>query len=150
LCVWQSGPKPVLIARTTHLEMLRGRMAILWTGRSHVTPSLVDMQRDYATIRRAGEIARCAVAQEDYSLLCHAVRTSYQAQLSEGMPPLPFVPFVEAAKYIGSGHGGYALYLFPSWSQRQRNESDLTLIEPYARNEMNTRECGYGNHEVTE
>lgn len=112
--------------------MLRGKMALLWTGESHVTYEKVDLQRDYQLILWAGRIAARAVLNESYAGLCEAVDLSYKAQLDEGMQKLP--TFAELAKkYCGGGWGGYALFLFRT--EGEKNEflrRDRTLkIEPY-------------------
>lgn len=53
LCVWRSGPRPVLDFKSGG-EFLRGRMALLWTGKPHVTPELAALPRDYDMIEAAG------------------------------------------------------------------------------------------------
>lgn len=45
-------------------ELLRGRLALLWTGAPHNTPGVVDQRRDFARIVRAGEVARAAVLSD--------------------------------------------------------------------------------------
>ena len=53
-------------------------------------------------------------------------------QLNEGMKELP--TFNEIAhKYLGSGHGGYALYLFEDENERSNFllQENAMLIEPY-------------------
>ena len=131
LCVWESGLKPKLHLKRSP-KMLRGKMALLWTGESHVTYEKVDLQRDYQLILWAGRIAARAVLNESYAGLCEAVDLSYKAQLDEGMQKLP--TFAELAKkYCGGGWGGYALFLFRT--EGEKNEflrRDRTLkIEPY-------------------
>ena len=122
LCVWRSGGAPDLEIKTDG-AMLRGRMALLWTGSSHDTGSAVSLKRDFDAIERAGCVARDAVWRGDIDRLAGAVRLSYAVQRGEGMKPLPGdADFSEnearppggaiAWKYSGSGHGGYALYLF--------------------------------------
>ncbi len=64
------------------------------------------------------------------------MRTSYQAQLAEGMEELPEAPGALARKYCGGGFGGYALYLFPAVEQRDAfvAATDAALaVEPYLR-----------------
>jgi hypothetical protein len=46
------------------------------------------------------------------------------------MEELPEVPGSVARKYCGGGHGGYALYLFPSREARDE-VTDLVAIEPW-------------------
>jgi galactokinase/mevalonate kinase-like predicted kinase len=57
------------------------------------------------------------------------VNTSYKVQANEGMQPLPEVTGSIASKYLGGGHGGYALYLFDN--EKARNVSNLIRVEPY-------------------
>jgi hypothetical protein len=145
LCVWRSGAKPELEVKTSG-EMLRGRMAIFWTGSPHDTPANVGNARDYDAIERAGKIARDAVWKNDLGLLAEAVRVTYAMQLGEGMKPLPGDPAAgeaaEAAlsgvkplawKYCGGGHGGYALYLCATQADRERlcGLPGFRAIEPY-------------------
>ena len=62
LCVWRSGPRPVLEVKTNG-EFLSGRMALLWTGSPHDTPGMADGARNYDAIEHAGATARKAVWQ---------------------------------------------------------------------------------------
>jgi cytidyltransferase-like protein len=145
LCVWRSGPKPELEVKSGG-EMLRGRMAVYWTGGSHDTPACADKARDYDAIERAGAIGREAVWKNDFSLLGECVRVSYAMQLGEGMKPLPGDPAAGeegaarlggvkplAWKYCGGGHGGYALYLCAEPAERDRLCAlpGFRAIEPY-------------------
>ncbi len=152
LCVWRSGARPELEIKTSG-EMLRGRMAIYWTGSSHDTPGNAGNARDYDAIERAGALARDAVWANDLGKLAEAVRLSYAMQLGEGMRPLPGDPATEggagatgpdalggiaplAWKYCGGGHGGYALYLFGHPTHRDAAISslpELPPIEPFCR-----------------
>ena len=134
LCVWRSGPRPDLALKTDG-AMLRGRMALLWTGSGHRTPDNVGRTRDYDLIERAGNLAAKAVHAADLTQLCEAVRLSHQAQLAEGMAALPSEPAALAWKYCGGGWGGYALYLFPDQASRDafaRGEG-RKAIEPHLR-----------------
>lgn len=117
LCVWRSGPRPDLALKTDG-AMLRGRMALHWTGSEHRTPDNVGRGRDYNLIERAGNLAAKAVHAADLSQLAEATRLSCQAQLDEGMAPLPEAPGMLACKYCGGGWGGYALYLFADPGER--------------------------------
>lgn len=130
LCVWRSGAGPVLDLKTNP-DLLAGRMLIHWTGRSHHTPGLVGRWRDYDAIVEAGKLAKRAVERRDLGLLAEAVRWSYEAQLGEGMEPLPKMGEL-AAKYLGGGHGGYALYLFRDRGTAAALES-TRVVEPYLR-----------------
>jgi hypothetical protein len=111
LCVWRSGQRPELSFKTDG-AMLVGRMALLWTGGKHNTPGNVNKPRNYDLISRAGNQAARAVQAADLVALAGAVDISYQAQLDEGMSPLPDVPDSLARKYCGGGWGGYALVIF--------------------------------------
>ena len=122
LCVWRSGPRPALEIKTDG-AMLRGRLALYWTGQGHDTPAVADSKRDYAAIHCAGLTAREAVWKNDFALLAAAARQSYAVQRAEGMAPLPGDPAGAAHanlqacrplawKYCGGGFGGYAAYLF--------------------------------------
>ena len=145
LCVWRSGPRPELEVKTSG-EMLRGRMAIYWTGAHHDTPANADNSRDYDAIERAGKIGRDAVWKNDLPLLAECVRVSYAMQLGEGMKPLPGDEAAGAEgaallgdvrplawKYCGGGHGGYAVYLCASAADRDRlcSRPGFRAIEPY-------------------
>ena len=87
-CVWRSGPAPELEFKRCG-RFLDGRMALYWTGQRHDSASCASFSRDYALIEQAAAVARRAVHEEDVDLLCQAVELSYEAQLSEGMLPLP-------------------------------------------------------------
>jgi cytidyltransferase-like protein len=133
LCVWRSGPRPVLDVKTSG-EFLRGRMALLWTGTEHDTPSLVAGARDYDAIARAGAVARDAVWRSDLQGLATAVNISRDVQRAEGMEPLPSdVPGALAWKYCGGGFGGYAVYLFSESTARDAacTQPNFRPIEPY-------------------
>jgi cytidyltransferase-like protein len=131
LCVWESGLAPRLFLKRNP-ELLRGKMALLWTGESHVTYEKVDLLRNYELISRAGQVAACAVLENDYGKLCEAVKLSYQAQLGEGMKKLPDIAAM-VKKYCGGGWGGYALFMFGS--ERERDgfliRNDTLKIEPF-------------------
>lgn len=133
LCVWKSGTEPRLEFKTSG-EFLKGKMALLWTGESHVTYEKTDLERDYDSINRAGKLAREAVlpGNEDFQKLCQAVELSCEVQYREGMKHLP--SFGESAKkYCGGGWGGYALYLFENEEDRNQFLSmEYTIsIEPF-------------------
>jgi len=134
LCVWKSGSRPRLELKRDG-EMLRGCLALLWTGTTHDTPGVANCQRDYDQIAHAGSVARRAVIQEDVGLLGEAVRCSYQVQRHEGMDALPDMPGALAMKYCGGGWGGYAVYLFPAQPARDQfvAQSGGIAIEPYLR-----------------
>lgn len=143
LCVWRSGPKPELEIKTD-ATLLRGRLALYWSGKAHCTPSVADGARDYAAIARAGHTARDAVWANDFSGLAAAVRQSYAVQRAEGMDPLPGDPAAPASpdllasrpiawKYCGGGFGGYAVYLFQDQAARDAacRLPAFRAIEPY-------------------
>jgi cytidyltransferase-like protein len=132
-CVWRSNDTPVLDFKQSG-EFLKGRMALYWTGTPHTTSDLVNLERDYTSISSASRIARFAVLNSDITALCNAVNMSYKAQLKEGMIELPAFDGALAKKYCGSGHGGYALYIFGSRDARDNavsNNDAITPIEPY-------------------
>lgn len=139
LCVWRSGARPELEIKTSG-DFLRGRMALYWTGGSHDTPGIVEGQRDYDAIARAGATAREAVWHSDPVRLADAVRQSYAVQRAEGMAPLPGdeaagqpAPGAVAWKYCGGGFGGYAVYLFSDTAARAAacGQNGFRPIEPY-------------------
>jgi len=113
LCVWAGCEKTPRLILRTNAGWLGGKLAIRWTGRGHMTADLVHRPRDYDLIRKASEQARAAVQTRDLGYLSDAIRLSHKAQVAEGMPELNQCSAV-AAKYAGSGWGGYAMYLFSS------------------------------------
>lgn len=134
-CVWRSGARPVLDFKNTG-EFLSGRMAVYDTRIRHNTPGIAHLKRDLYKISRAARVARLGVQQQDVVTLSVAVQMSYQAQLEEGMAPLPRVGEALAHKYCGGGHGGYALYLFETPEARSAALAmcrDLYPVEPYCR-----------------
>lgn len=135
LCVWKSGQRPELYFKRNG-EMLNGRMAILYTDQPHDTPAVADTKRNYGLIYKAGRAAADAVLQENLEELAKAVRMSYKAQLEEGMDALKRPDKCLACKYCGGGWGGYAVYLFPSRSNRDKfvkAHSRARAIEPFTR-----------------
>jgi len=135
LCVWRSGSRPVLDFKCTG-DFLSGCMAIMHTGQSHNTPSLAELPRDYMRIRQSGLIARSAVLENNIEALAAAINLYHSVQLDEGMQALPELAGSIASKYLGGGHGGYALYLFADAAARQQAlaaNSQLEIIEPYCR-----------------
>jgi len=136
LCVWKSGDQPSLAIKRDG-EILRGKMALFYTGIEHDTPGNVDQKRDFDLIESAGKLAAEAVDKNDLQLLATAVQKSYQVQLGERMQPLPEVPTSLAKKYCGGGHGGYALYLFADAAARAAFVAEnkaARAIEPYLQN----------------
>jgi cytidyltransferase-like protein len=136
LCVWKSGDLPVL-SRKHNPNWLEGKMALLWTGKDHYSPDLLGMPRDYDAIARASRVAAQAADDQDLDRLADAVGLSYHVQLDEGMEPLPDEGYVMARKYCGSGHGGYALYLFENDKCREfftGYHKNAMAIEPYLEN----------------
>lgn len=134
LCAWRSGKIPVLEVKINP-DFLFGKMALLWTDKTHNTPSNVDLKRDYDQIEKAGKIACGGIYGKNFNEICKAVKISYQVQLKEGMSKLP--TFNEKAKkYCGGGHGGYALYIFDDKAKRNRflKKPNTLLIEPYIEN----------------
>jgi hypothetical protein len=135
LCVWQSGPRPLLEIKTSG-SLLAGRIALLWTGREHDTPGVADQARDYEAIETAGRMARDAVWANDFAGLAASVRASYGVQRKEAMRALPEIGAAAAWKYCGGGFGGYALYLFDRPADRDawvQAEPNARAVEPYLR-----------------
>ncbi len=135
LCVWRSGVSPVLDFKHNG-DFLNGLMAILWTGSSHDTPSVANLDRDYARIDLSGRLARDGVLHCDLRLLSEGIWEYHATQLAEGMAPLPTIAGAVAHKYCGGGHGGYALYLFETRSQRAEALAatpNLRPVEPYCK-----------------
>lgn len=133
LCVWKSGPEPQLYLKRDG-EMLKGKMALLYTGADHDTPGAVDKDRDYDLIEKAGATAAQAVEQNNLSGLAEAVNLSYEVQMKEQMHALPEGAKALARKYCGGGYGGYALYLFDKALDRDAfvtETSKTHAIEPY-------------------
>ena len=135
VCVWRSGPRPVLDFKRSG-DFLSGRMAILWTAGQHDTPGVVDHPRDYDRIAESGRIARDAVLAEDLTLLAKGISIYHGTQLAEGMALLPEIKGALAQKYCGGGYGGYAVYLFPDEATRAAALADtpgLLSVEPFCR-----------------
>jgi cytidyltransferase-like protein len=135
LCVWRSGPKPVLDFKQNG-DFLTGLMAVLWTGSEHDTPGVVNLPRDYARIARSARIARNGVLQSDIRLLADGVDLYHATQLDEGMTPLPDIAGSISRKYCGGGYGGYALYLFGDSDAREAalaGHPALRPVEPFCR-----------------
>ena len=142
LCVWRSGPRPVLEAKFNP-DWLAGLMAIRWTGKTHDTKSLCDMPRNYDMISSAG-MAAYAAAQLSCSLypygdvalneLSRAIHLSHLAQQAEGMAKIPYGKFEIAAKYCGSGWGGYTFHLFRGRDFRDAfvaEDPEAMAVEPF-------------------
>lgn len=133
LCVWKSGDRPSLYLKRDG-TMLGRRMALFYTGSDHDTPGVVDQERNYDLIEKAGLVAAEAVERNDFDRLAEAVAMSYQVQLQEGMQPLPEANGARGRKYCGGGFGGYALYLFNGATERDQfvaaNEA-ARPIEPF-------------------
>lgn len=133
VCVWMSGPRPKLFFKRNG-DFLNGCMALHDTNISHDTPANKQKSRDFDLIEKAGAVAKDAVLAGDRLQLAEAVQLSYNAQLKEGMSPLPDAEKALACKYCGGGWGGYALYLFKSSSDRDAfvESSEMNqAIEPY-------------------
>ena len=135
LCVWAGcRAKPRLLHRDP-ADWLRGLMAIRWTGQAHSTPDLASRPRSYPAIVQASIHARAAVVNRNVVELAAAILGSYAVQLAEGMTDLERLGQI-AMKYLGSGWGGYALYLFDEPSNRDRfveTVDGAMAIEPFDR-----------------
>jgi hypothetical protein len=143
LCAWRSGPTPVLEAQFNP-DFLEGLMALQWSGEVHDTEALRDKKRDYSLIAEAGYTAYWAAMRRDPVQMARAMRLSCMAQEKEGMKPLSigrsstghYSNEALAAKYCGSGWGGYVLYLFDTPAKRDtfvRENVNAKAIEPYLR-----------------
>ena len=137
VCVWDSGPRPVLMYRDRG-DFLRGKMAVVFTGqRSDSAPNIGKKERPHCqwlAIEQAGFMAEQSVQRKSYLLMCEAVSMSYKVQLDEGMRPLPEFNGCIAAKYCGAGFGGHALLMFCSDYERNeavKNNKDVRAIEPF-------------------
>ena len=145
LCVWKSGDYPALEIKVDGKDMLKGKMAIFWTGNTHDTPATATKAKDLAAIKVAGLHARDGIWKKDYNTLCEAVHMSYAVQLAEEMEQLPFdvseATGVCAFKYLGGGFGGYALVMFRDGDSRRNYirgddgnvKDEYKEIEPYIR-----------------
>jgi cytidyltransferase-like protein len=135
LCVWRSGPRPVLDFKH-HGDMLAGRMAVLWTGKQHDTPGIANLPRDYDRIAESGRVARLGALQQDLRVLAAGIAIYHGMQLGEGMGALPSLEGAIARKYCGGGYGGYALYLFAEPGHRDAAvaaHEHLRAVEPFCR-----------------
>lgn len=143
LCVWRSGPEPIL-ERKINPDFLTGLMALQWTGQPHDTDILKSKQRDYKLIESAGLAAAQAtlmnLPDDRLQELSRAIHLSHMAQQDEGMPRIQYGKAL-SAKYCGSGWGGYKLFLFAFAKHRDAfvNENKHTVaIEPYMRSVNST------------
>jgi len=117
-------------------DFLQGKMALFDTHKAHDTGTLSQKVRDFDRIKQISHIARTAVLHQDVHILGLSVSLTYQEQLKEGMHILPKIPTSIGMKYCGSGHGGYALYLFENREKRNQiiaKHPDFMAIEPYCR-----------------
>lgn len=133
LCVWRSGPVPVLEYKKNP-DFLNGKMALLYTGIEHDTPSNANKNRNFELIKKAGRLAYESVISSDLLNLSKAINISYECQLSEGMQELPSVEKSLAKKYCGGGWGGYALYMFENSKDRNtfvEKNKNTEIIEPF-------------------
>jgi cytidyltransferase-like protein len=133
LCVWRSGAMPSLEFKTDG-ALLKGHLALWWSGSQHDTPGMADQLRDYPGIEKASQLARAAIHGNSIVGLGAAVAASYALQLGEGMDPLPEAEGCLGRKYCGGGFGGYALYLFGTEEARTAfvtSNSSARAVEPY-------------------
>jgi hypothetical protein len=131
LCVWNAGEDYYLHTKK-HTKWLEGKMALLYTGPKQSLLDTLTMDRDYDAIAEAGRIAKIAVDDESIHGLMRAVKHSYGVQLEEGVTPLPDA-HGGCYKYCGSGHGGYALYMFTEQNDRNAfvaSHKTAMIIEP--------------------
>lgn len=132
LCVWASGPEPVLVSKESG-AWLRGCLALHWTGHSHVTADIVSFKRNYVAIANAADCAMRSLRTGAILQLADAIEMGYRQQLAEGMEELP--AYGLASKYCGAGHGGYAMYLFEGVEQRDAAvaQKGMMAVEPYCK-----------------
>lgn len=133
LCVWRSGERPILEVKTNP-DWLAGKLMIFWTSKKRVSGDQTLRPRDFDRLVKAGAVAREAVEHRDLVKLAEAVSVNYGVQLDEGMESLPEIPTALAGKYLGAGHGGYALYLFENSEDRAAALAKFgaaSPVEPY-------------------
>jgi len=134
LCVWKSGAMPELDTKVSG-DILKGLMALEWSGEPHVTASLVDMDRNYSRITVAAYWAANGVREGKLSHLLRGIDGSYIAQLEEGMQELP-ARGAASRRYCGSGWGGYGLYVYDRKDSRDKAvaaHKGMFAIEPYCK-----------------
>lgn len=132
LCIWRSGQMPVLDFKSNP-DWLNGLMALWYSGKSHSTADILKMGRNYPAIAKASHKAAEAVRKANIIQLAEAVNQTHNVQLEEGMTVVPSALHSLAYKYVGSGHGGYVLYLFATREDRDRfcTTPNTMAIEPY-------------------
>lgn len=133
ICVWRSGQRPDLSIKRDG-SMLKGRMAVYYTGSQHDTPGMSEDERDYDMIVESSKIAAEGVEHQDIHKLAAGMRLYHEMQLKEGMAPLAVVEGMLEHKYCGGGFGGYALYLFDDPAKRDdfvSKTNDARAVEPY-------------------
>ena len=132
LCIWRSGPLPVLDAKINP-DWLRGLMAIWYSGKQPDTADLRQRPRNYHAIAEASHIAAEAAREANLSRLAEAINQTHNTQLEEGMQVVPSALRSIAYKYVGSGHGGYVLYLFTGQHDRDQfvEKTGALAIEPF-------------------
>jgi cytidyltransferase-like protein len=133
ICVWRSGERPVLDVKLNP-DWLAGRMMILWTGKQRAANDQTMRPRDFDRLAQAGTLAREAAYHRDVVKLAKAVLLNYEVQKDEGMELLPEIDHALGRKYLGAGHGGYALYLFEKPEDRDAALAaykEASPVEPY-------------------
>ncbi len=133
LCVWRSGERPVLDMKLNP-DWLTGKMMILWTGKPRASNNQTMRPRDFDRLAQAGAMAREGAHGSNLAQLAKAVELNYAVQKDEGMEPLPEIENAIAKKYLGAGHGGYALYLFSRPDCRAAAlaaHQEASPVEPY-------------------
>lgn len=131
LCVWRSGPTPVLDTKVNP-DWLKGLMALWYCGHPN-NPVSDSFPRNYQHIAEASYKAAGAVRESNLSRLAEAINMAHNQQLEEGMASVPSALRSLAYKYVGSGHGGYVLYLFASLEDRSKfcERQDTMAVEPF-------------------
>jgi cytidyltransferase-like protein len=136
-CIWKAGERPTLVVKRDP-SFLDGKMALMWTGEEHDTPSNADIKRDYDKIRGLSELGKiildCELNNDIIRGLSWITNRSYEYQLDEGMKPIEGHGSI-GRKYCGGGFGGYAVYIFEDRSKRDLFCSEFPektiSIEPF-------------------
>jgi len=144
LCVWQSGPRPKLLLKTSG-DVLKGRMALEWAGYPHTssTKQVCDgmhAENGPGHINKRAQAARIAargVSHNDFADICCGIRWSYQIQQAEGMQEIDDRASGAVYKYCGAGFGGYIVHLFQGSGDRdafvELDPDKRMVVEPYLR-----------------
>ena len=152
LCVWHGGPTARLISKSSG-ELLRGLLAVFDTG-VRERENIAGLSRNIPvtashTMSLVPDVLKNMHGVSGYVMLlldalARGMHTTYKAQLQEGMRTLAKTPAgrlitqrnARAVKYLGAGHGGYAVVLFTDSHERDMfviNVPSAVAVEPYLR-----------------